>query len=139
MALGREALGRKHFKQETIHVPEWDGDVILRGMTAGEQSHIQELATKGVNTKEKSVTNSNAISAMARYAVIYGWIDEDGNNVLTKEDLKALQDEPFSVIQRLSAVVMRLSGLQATSDDSSAVDDAEKNFGMAMNDAFGSS
>lgn len=126
MALGREALGRKHFKTETVHVEEWDGDVILRGLTAAEQTHIQELATKGVNSKERTVTNSQAINAMARYAVVYGWIDESGNNVLGKDDAKGLLEEPFNVIQQLSTVVMRLSGMESP-DEETVVDGAEKN------------
>ena len=126
MALGREALGRKHFKKETVRVEEWDGDVILRGLTAAEQTHIQELATKGVNSKERTVTNSHAINAMARFAVVYGWIDESGGNVLNKDDAKALLDESFNVIQRLSTVVMRLSGMESPEGEP-IVDGTEKN------------
>lgn len=126
MALGKEALGRKHFKTETVHVDEWGGDVILRGLTSAEQGHIQELATKGVDAQQRTVTSSNAISAMSRYAVIYGWVDEDGNNVLNKNDAAVLAEEPFAVIQELSTIVLRLSGM-ASPDDKTAIDDAEKN------------
>lgn len=126
MAVGKEALGRKHFKTETVRVDEWDGDVILRGLTSKEQEHIQELATKGVNAGNRTVTSSNAISSMARYAVVYGWVDEAGSNVLAKNDVSMLAEEPFAVIQNLSTVVLRLSGMDVP-EDSTAVDEAEKN------------
>jgi hypothetical protein len=132
MTVGREALGRKHFKTETIAIAEWGGDVLLRGMTSREQAHIQELATRGVDAQKRTVTNSRSLGSMARFAVIYGWIDADGANVLGVDDEKLLLDEPHSVIERASNIVFRLSGMDVgepseSDGETTPVDRAEKN------------
>lgn len=133
MAVGREALGRRHFKTRRITVESWGGEVILRGLSSSEAEIVQEYASKGVDAKKRAVTNSKAISLMGRAAVALGWIDENGNNVLRwPDDSKALADEPTDVIDALSSVVFELSGMKAAAatdvdDEADPVASAEKN------------
>lgn len=127
MALGREALGGKRaFKTKQIRIAEWDGEIIVRGLSTAEYEIVQDAASKGVDTTSKAVTSSKAMSLMARATVAFGWIDDEGNNVLSwPQDGPTLAKEPQSIIRQISEAVLGLTGVGG--DDTDPIDAAEKN------------
>lgn len=128
MAVGREGLGRKAFRTKRILVEEWGGEVIVRGLSTAEYEVVQDAATKGVDSATKTVTSSKAMSVMARAAVAYGWIDDDGDNILSwPNDGPSLAKEPQRVIEQISKVVFELTGIGNSTADADPVEQAEKN------------
>lgn len=124
ITVGRDALGRRQFKTERVKVEEWGGQVILRAMTSAEQEHVQGYAIQAVDTANTSIRSARPFAMMARAAVVHGWIDEDGNNVLTMQDIKLLENESNTVVARLASIVMRLSGVSDKLIPSVATGDA---------------
>jgi hypothetical protein len=132
MVLGREVLGRRHFTQRRVDVPEWGGEVILRSLSQAEATKVQALASAGVDAQKRQIKDGDAVMRMTCLAVAYGWVDEDGANVLTPSEALSLAQEERVVLDRLATAVLELSGLggkrETTEDEEPDILDAfEKN------------
>ena len=92
--LAADDLGR-----EVVHVDEWDMDVTVRGMTAGE-----------VEAFGAEVTNGKMPQVMARLACLV-IVDEDGQRVFSDEDADALGRKNPVAIRTVFMAAQRVSGL----------------------------
>lgn len=128
LILGKGALANSALKREAVDVPEWGGAIILRELSAREQSDL--------TMRRKALTEDTDINAgvalMVRY-IAYAWINEDGTHVLGEDDMDALLDQPVSVLKAISDVALRLSG-----DMPEAAAEAKKNLSATRNGASGS-
>lgn len=111
MVLGKEVLGRRHFTQRRVDVPEWGGEVILRSLSQAEATKVQALASAGVDAQKRQIKDGDAVMRMTCLAVAYGWIDDEGANVLTPSEALSLAQEERVVLDRLATAVLELSGL----------------------------
>lgn len=92
----RDSILNRKLPQETVEVPEWDGSVVVRSLTAGEYLKLVQ--------RMKDDTDR----------AVYHWIaaatfDEEGNRLFSDEDVPALEGQPYSVTERLLSVIMRLN------------------------------
>lgn len=104
---------KDHTTQE-VEVPEWNGSVLVRSMTARERDEFEaEMLLQAEGKKPASVR--------ARFVMIC-CVDESGNRIFNEADLPWLENKSFAPMQRIADVVRKISKL--TVED---VEELEKN------------
>lgn len=93
--------------QETVHVPELGGDVILRGMT-GTQRDAWERSLIVQRGKRTTVNTDNVRARLVTRCLV----DESGNRLLEDSDADVLGSIRVDVLNRLYEVAQRLSGVR---------------------------
>ena len=106
--LNREAvLGAMDLPTERVSVPEWGGEVLLRGLTAGEFDALQqEYSTPQDDGSYRFQHEGFRIGLLSKCLV-----DEEGRNLLAPGDFLLLAHKSNQVLSRLFDVAARLSGL----------------------------
>ena len=104
-------LAADDYKYGTVSVPEWGGEVRVRGLTAYEQSIVAKLVT---DEKKSEVTLK---------VVQFGCVDENGERLFSSADVDQLKTKSFSVIQRLGEKILKLTGI----GDADEVETLKKN------------
>ncbi len=94
---------------ETVNVPLWGGDVLVRAMNGAERDLYEQsiLVQKGKDTRV------NMVNARAKLVVL-SVVDEKGERIFNAADVAALSKKSADSLQRVFNVAMRLSGI---SDD----------------------
>ncbi len=92
---------------EEVHVPEWGGTVLVRGMTGRERDafEVSLMTTGRGGRREVSPVNVRA-KVIARCVV-----DDDGNRLFTDADAAELGERSAAAVDRVYAVAARLSGM----------------------------
>ena len=109
-----QILQADDLRRETVEVPEWGGEVLLRELRGRERDAFEE----GSMDSKRNVTMTN----MRARLVAASAIDEQGERLFSNKEAAALGDKSATALNRLFEVCCRLSGI--TSDD---VDKLEKN------------
>ncbi|MEU1736458.1 hypothetical protein [Streptosporangium sp. NPDC020145] len=110
--LGREQiLQADDLPVEDVPVPEWRGEVRLRGLTGAELDEYQaSLVVQTRDGTQKANLRNATAKLVSRCA-----IDEDGAPLFEPKDLLKLSSKSAVALQRLFAVAQKLNGL--TDDD----------------------
>ena len=106
--LSREAILQvQDLPTERIPVPEWGGEVIVRGLTAAERDQFEQsiVETRGKDTR----VNLRNIRAKL---VVLCCVDEQGNRIFRDEDAEVLGRKSAVALNRVFEVAQRLSGLR---------------------------
>src|SRR5690554_121558 len=106
--LSREAiLQAQDLPTERVPVPEWGGEVIVRGLTGAERDQFEQsiVETRGKNPK----VNLRNIRAKL---VVLCCVDEQGNRIFRDEDAEVLGQKSAVALNRVFEVAQRLSGLR---------------------------
>ncbi|MEU4168859.1 phage tail assembly chaperone [Streptomyces sp. NPDC026665] len=112
MALSRDSiLEASDIQTETVPVPEWGGDIILRGLTGEEldayQASRRQIRNAGTKEQEVVFVQDNARATLLVKCIV----DEDGNRVFTDRDAGLLGMKNGKVLDRLFDIASSLSGL----------------------------
>jgi len=108
MVLSKEQiLQADDLKTETVEVPEWDGEVLLRELRGRERDAFEE----GSMDKQRNVTMTN----MRARLVALSAINEEGERLFSAKEANELGNKSATALNRLFEVCCRLSGI--TSDD----------------------
>ena len=101
-----DILNVKDIVIEMIPVPEWGGDVYVKGMSGIERDAFEAaiVETRGKKTK---VNMSNVRAKLAAQTIC----DENGERLFTDADIKELGKKSASALQRVFEVAQRLSGI----------------------------
>src|SRR5690554_443064 len=102
-----DILNAQDLPTERVAVPEWDGEVIVRGLTGAERDAFEQsiVETRGKNTR---MNLRNIRAKLVALTVV----DEDGNRIFSDEDAEALGKKSAAALDRIFAVAQRLSGLR---------------------------
>lgn len=122
MILTREAILKcEDTKTVTIPCPEWGGDVIVKGLTAGERDKWEAslYTTKKHGSSFEIVSNRDNLRAKF---IVASAVDEQGKPLFTVGDIDALTRKSAAPMDRLFAAAQKLSGM--TNED---VEELEKN------------
>ena len=103
-------LAASDLPQETEPVPEWEGEVIVRGLTATDRDAYEESIYKFREEGGKAKASMSLINARATL-VVRCLIDEDGKRLFSDADAVALGKKSSVVVDRLYEVARRLSGM----------------------------
>lgn len=110
MALSRDAiLQANDLPRETVPVPEWGGDVIVRGLT-GTERDAYEAETFRLNGTAVTTDLTN----MRARLVARTLIDEQGNRLFNDGEVMLLGRKSAVALQRVFEAAQRLSGLTAS-------------------------
>jgi hypothetical protein len=101
-----EILKAPDIQRERVYVPEWGGDVFVKGMTGAERDKF-EGSILSLRGKSQQVNLVNLRAKLAALTIC----DEEGNRLFTDEDIQALSQKSAAGLQRVFAVAQRLSGL----------------------------
>jgi len=112
MMLDRDAiLSRKQLKRETVDVPEWGGQVIVRELTGAERSRYEAGYSDTVMGEAKSVSDkTKRFETMRAKVICVATINEDGTRVFHDDDIAEINELSGQALDRLASVIMRLSG-----------------------------
>lgn len=106
-------LSREHILEssdiqvEEVEVPEWGGTVLVRELTTAEVENFS-LRT---STRQGQFDVSR-MTGLRTEVVSWALVDEDGNQLLQKDDAEELQKKSHRAIERIFNKVLELSGLQ---------------------------
>lgn len=115
--LSAEALlGAPDLKEEVVAVPEWGGEVKVRGLSLGDYQEIQDKSTV------RGEIDGNKLSV---YLCIAGLVEPK----LGWDQYEQLRAKSLPALNRVAGAVMRLSGL-----GSDAIEAAEATFPDAAGD-----
>jgi hypothetical protein len=121
----KQILDAPDLKIETVPVPEWGGDVLVRGLT-GEQRDTFEASIVHLEGKKAATDLANIRAKLVSASLV----DEKGDLLFDERDVEALGRKSAVALQRIFEVAQRLSGL--TQSD---VEELAKNSGSALGGA----
>ena len=107
MILDKNAiLKADDLKKELVNVPEWGGDVYVRGMTGADRDKFEAsiVQTRG---KDQTLNMVNIRAKLASMTIC----DEKGNRIFTETDVKDLSNKSAHALQRIFVVAQKLSGI----------------------------
>lgn len=99
-------LAADDIKTVPVPVPEWGGDVLVRGMTGTQRDDYEQaiMAGKGAN---REVNLRNARTKL----VVRSVVNADGELLFAEQDAVALGRKSAAALQRVFDVATSLSGL----------------------------
>lgn len=103
-----DILAARDMVTEIVAVPEWGGDVMVRGLTGADRDDLEAsiITTNGRNTQ---MNLKNLRAKMVSKAVV----GEDGRRMFRDEDIQELSAKSAVALQRVFEVAQRLSGMSA--------------------------
>lgn len=103
-----QILQAQDIKTESVDVPEWGGNVYVKGMTGAERDAFEGsiVETRGKNTH---VNVRNLRAKLVAQSVC----DENGEPLFTPKDVDALGKKSAAALQRVFDVASRLSGISS--------------------------
>lgn len=105
--LSRDAiLAADDRQRELVPVPEWGGEVWIRGLTGAERDRFEGSLLDG----GRKVDYARQVRARMLVMAI---CDEGGKSLFTPKDLDALGAKSAAALDRCFAVAQRLSGVRA--------------------------
>jgi hypothetical protein len=105
----------KNRKTETISVPEWDGDVTIQELSAGDRDHFEQVfASKDVTSHVRGLIVAKAL------------IDpETKQRLYSDAEASEISEYGGAGVQRIFEAIVSLSGMKAEKDK--ALEEAAKN------------
>lgn len=105
-----QILKADDLKTETVPVPEWGGDVIVRTMTGFEYSKFEQ----SINSPDEGKTDLTNLRAKLCSMTI---VNEEGEKIFLEDDIIELSKKSAGAINRVFNVAQRLNLIGA--DDGS--------------------
>ena len=101
-----DILKAQDLKTEIVPVPEWGGEVTVKGMTGAERDKFEGsiVQTRG---KDQTLNMANIRAKLASMTIC----DEQGKRLFTEADVQQLSAKSAQALQRIFAVAQRLSGI----------------------------
>lgn len=112
-----QILGADDLKREVVDVPEWMGEVLVRGLDGAERDAYEATIINQRGTDVK-MNLANARAKLVQRSII----DDSGALLFDESDVKRLAKKSAAALQRVYDVAARLSGL--TKED---IDELTKN------------
>jgi hypothetical protein len=108
-----DILKAEDIRAEEVHVPEWGGTVLVRGMSGRQRDDFEaSMLVRGPDGKPVDDAGMDSRDMRARI-VSRCVVDEDGALLFTPADIEALSGKGAAALDRVFAVASRLSGLGA--------------------------
>ncbi|MDX3235650.1 hypothetical protein PV392_08115 [Streptomyces sp. ME03-5709C] len=93
---------------EDVEVPEWGGEVRILGMSGTDRNAYQSaMVTLGAGGKPQSVNLQDQLAKLLSKCLV----GEDFQRLFTDREVRELGKKNGAVLERLSKVAQRLSGL----------------------------
>lgn len=92
--------------KQLVKVPEWGGEIWVRGMTGAERDKL-EASVVQQRGKDTNVNMTNIRAKIASMTIC----DENGKRLFKEEDIQALSQKSAAALQRVFVIGQKLSGL----------------------------
>jgi len=99
-----DILKAQDLKTESVKVPEWGGEVIIRTMTGSERDSYEQRIVRGNQKNEYIDIRATFLSLTI--------IDDKGERLFDEQDIKALGGKSAAALDRLFEVAQKLNGLR---------------------------
>jgi hypothetical protein len=110
-------LGADDRNYEDVDVPEWGGTVRIVGMSGSDRNAYQaSLVVIGSNGNVQRLNMADQLAKLLARCLH----DGEFNRLFTEKDVKALGAKNGAVLERLSGVAQRLSGLRKEDAEAAA-------------------
>lgn len=119
-----QILNALDMESQVVAVPEWGGDVMVKGLTGAERDAFERRIVEMRGKK----TQVNLTNIRAKLVALCA-VDKDGKRIFTDADVVALGGKSAAALDRVFTVAQKLSGL--TTED---VDELEKNLESALSE-----
>lgn len=101
----RDILEQPTLVIEAVDVPEWNGKIRLKHLSAKERDSFESsMVTMGRNGKQK-MNNENFRARLVQLAAV----KEDGSQLFTRHDIRTLGDLPAAGLQRVFNKINEMS------------------------------
>ena len=101
-----EILAASDILTELVPVPEWGGDVYVKGMTGAERDKF-EASIIEQRGKTQTMNMANIRAKLASLTIC----DETGRRLFNEADVQLLSKKSAAALQRVFAVAQKLSGI----------------------------
>lgn len=101
-----QILGASDIQIKKVEIPEWNGFVFVKGMTAKERDGFEASIIR-MNGKVRKVDMRDLRAKLVSKSIC----DEDGKLLFDEKDIKELGEKSASAVQRIFTVAQELSGL----------------------------
>lgn len=120
--LTRQAILATPLRTQELFIPEWNGSVIIKEMTA------KQVADNGrfVLTKDGKADMSKAVQVPVQMC-LQQVVDENGDRLFTDSDIKNIESLHAGAVQRIAEAVRKLSGMQDAEDNKDLADWLKEN------------
>jgi hypothetical protein len=109
---GKMILGAVDNPAERVSIPEWGGDVLVRGMTGTERDRFEKMSVE-MRGNKRVVVEKHIRARVASICLV----DSNGDKLFTPKDVEALSEKSGAALDRVFAVAMRLSGMTESEMD----------------------
>ena len=111
-----QILEANDLQSESVTVPEWGGDVLVRTMTGADRDAFEAsmITTLPDGTRKPNMANMRA------KLVALTVVDEAGNRVFDVTDVDRLALKSASALERVFAAAQRINGLGAQAEEIAA-------------------
>jgi hypothetical protein len=116
MNLREKILATEDIESETITVPSWDVDLLIKGMSAGERVLLMQ------NAYDSNTEQVNMSKVYPDVVVSCAHDPETGEPVFTKADKEAILGKSSAAIEMIANAGLRLSGIGAEAQDAAGKD-----------------
>lgn len=100
-------LAAKDLKTESIAVPEWGGEVLIRVFSGTQRDRLDAFIARSVDEKGKIKDPTG----MRTLVVVLAACNEDGSALFRPEDMDALKAKSSIALNRIFDAASRLNGL----------------------------
>lgn len=97
-------------QQETVAVPEWGGEVMVRGLTGTERDAFEQDIVQLKRDGKRTSTEMDLHNVRAKLCVRC-IVDENGERLFGDVDMEALGRKSATALSRVFEAAQRLSGL----------------------------
>jgi hypothetical protein len=116
MNLRDKILAARDIPSETITVSEWDVDLLIKGMTAGERVTLMQ------NAYDPRTEQVNMSKVYPDVVVACAHDPETGEPVFSDSDKDAILGKASAAIEKIADVGLRLSGIGKEAQDAAGKD-----------------
>jgi hypothetical protein len=123
MSLRDKIMAAEDIPTETVTVPEWGVEVLVKGMSAGERIRLMQ------NAFDQQTQQVNMSIVYPDVLVACTFDPETDDPVFTEQDKSAILSKSSAAVERVANVGLKLSGIGKEEQDQ-----AGKSFSNTQND-----
>lgn len=112
MLTKEQILAAKDLNTETVSVPEWGGDVVIRELTGSERDTFEQT-TYVRNGKNFEVNMKDMRARLCSMCIV----DADGKRMFSDGEIKSLSGKSSRALDRVFSACSKLNGLGKDDQD----------------------
>jgi len=104
-----QILGAKDLARETVNIPEWGGNIIIREMTGKQRDLLEGMMASRMGANGRIMSTKDLRAKMTIMSVI----GEDGETLFDDKDIPSISGKSGKALDRIVEAVQKLNGLDS--------------------------